>query len=188
MKVRELLDKYGYTDTQSILNEWNYVRGWTEEFVYSIESIHTHKGAAFISAVISEAQKHPIDMLMYYDTRQSIFNGAFDYYTLRPLKGYYPLKWFGELYSFGKEIRATTEDDGVYSIGGVNECGKVMAIITHYSENDEKCDTSLKIDFGKDSEFDVYLVDKDHFGELIATTRELDFTLPVHSVLMIKER
>ncbi len=106
LKVRELLDKYGYANAESIFNEWNYVRGWTDEFVYSIESIHGAKGAVFMMAVISEGQKHPIDMMMYYDTHPGIFNGAFDYYTLRPLKGYYPLKWFGELYDYDNDVRA----------------------------------------------------------------------------------
>ena len=188
LRVRELLDKYGYQNTESILNEWNYVRGWTDEFVYSIESIHGEKGASFMMAVISEAQKHPIDTLMYYDTRPSIFNGAFDFYTLSPLKGYYPLKWFGELCSFGREIRTDCKIEEIYSICGIDDEGKIMAIITHYSENDAKTNEQIKLDFGKSGEYDIYLVDTEHTGELVGTTSELIFDLPVHSIVMIKER
>ena len=188
LKVRALLDKYGYQNAESIFNEWNYVRGWTDDFVYSIEAIHGIKGAAFMMAVISEAQRHPIDMIMYYDTRPSVFNGAFDYYTLHPLKGYYPLKWFGELYDYDNEVRATDKIDNVYSICGIDNSGKIMAIITHYSEDDTTAPISLDIDLGKRAEYDVYLVDSDHNGELVMTTDSLKFEIPVHSILMIKER
>jgi len=51
--VRSLLDKHGYTETESILNEWNYVRGWVEDFVYSIECIISEKGAAFTAAPLA---------------------------------------------------------------------------------------------------------------------------------------
>ncbi|MBQ2468222.1 MAG: hypothetical protein II503_00935, partial [Clostridia bacterium] len=36
-KFREMLDRHGYAGTESILNEWNYVKGWTDDFVYSLE-------------------------------------------------------------------------------------------------------------------------------------------------------
>ena len=188
LKVRELLDKYGYGNAESIFNEWNYVRGWKDEFVYSLESIHGAKGAAFMMSVISESQRHPIDMLMYYDTRPSAFNGAFDFYTQRPLKGYYPLKWFGELYDYESEVRAVNKIDNVYSIAGVSTDGKAMAIVTHYSEDDDTPDISIKLDLGRSGTYDVYLVDGEHSGELVATTDSLCFDLSIHSIVMIKER
>lgn len=43
-KVRELMNKYDYENAESILNEWNYVRGWSSEFVYSIRAISDRKG------------------------------------------------------------------------------------------------------------------------------------------------
>lgn len=91
-KIHGFLVKYGYGDAESILNEWNYVRGWTDKFVYSLETVHGIKGAAFTMACVSVAQASPVDMLMYYDMRPAAFCGAFDFYTYRPLKGYYPFK------------------------------------------------------------------------------------------------
>lgn len=93
-RIRALLDKHDYENTESILNEWNYVKGWTDEYVYTLQQIHGMKGVAFTSSCICAAQNSTIDMLMYYDTRLSVFNGAFDYYTLSPLKGYYSLTWY----------------------------------------------------------------------------------------------
>ena len=97
--MKELLLKYGYENTESIINEWNYAKGWEEEFLYTIKMIHTIKNASFITAVFSVAQKSPVDMLMYYDTRPRVFNGIFDLYTYERLNGYYPMKWYSSFYS-----------------------------------------------------------------------------------------
>ena len=52
-RVRALLDANGFTKTESHLNEWNYVRGWGDEWVYSLEcesGRFAQKGAASIAA------------------------------------------------------------------------------------------------------------------------------------------
>lgn len=187
-RIRLLLDKYGYKDCESICNEWNYVRGWTSDFLYTIEAIHGIKGATFMMGVISEAQKSSIDMLMYYDTRPGGFDGAFDFYTYRPLKGYYPLKWYGEFYDLEREIRAENSVKDIYTLCGVDKDGKVTAIVTHYSENDEKETVKINIGIKAGKKYDVYMLDKDHSGELVCTTDDLTFEMPVHSCVMIKER
>ncbi|MBO5229857.1 MAG: hypothetical protein J6B52_00395, partial [Clostridia bacterium] len=87
-RIKVLLNKYGYENSESILNEWNYVKGWEEEFVYTLKAIHGIKGASFTLACMCTSQRSPIDMLMYYDTRPSVFNGVFDFYTYEKLKGY----------------------------------------------------------------------------------------------------
>lgn len=186
--IRAIMDRNGYTQAESILNEWNYLRGWTDEYVYTLEMIHGIKGAAYVMSVLSEAQKSSIDMLMYYDTRPSVFNGAFDFYTLRPLKGYYPLKWYGEFYALEHEIREENHVEEVYTICGVDKDGKLTAIVTHYSENDWKENVQVKVDFGKKAEYDIYLLDKDHDGEWVKTASDLTFDMPVHSCIMIKEK
>ena len=187
--LRAYLDRYGYEKTESILNEWNYLRGWTNDFVYSIETIHGMKGAAYVASVMSLAQiSASIDMLMYYDTRPSVFNGVFDFYTYRPLKSYWCFKWYGELYGLAHEVRAAELPKDVYLLCGVDEDDKITAIITHYSERDDKENAKVTLDFGKDCEFDVFLLDNDHDGEFIKTTTELSFDMAVNTCIKIKER
>ncbi|MBR5547736.1 MAG: hypothetical protein IKU70_12265 [Clostridia bacterium] len=187
-QVKDLLNQYGFGHAESILNEWNYVKGWTEEFCYSIEAIHGIKGAAFVMACICEAQHSPIDMLMYYDTRPSAFNGAFDFYTYRPLKGYYPLYWYGMMYDMARVIKADDQPENIYSLCGMDAQGKATAIITYYSENDAAADQRVTIDFGRESQWEVYLVDADHHGELLCVTDQLTFDLKVHSMLLVREK
>lgn len=185
--VRGLLDKHGYTETESILNEWNYVRGWVEDFVYSIECIINEKGAAFTAACMAAAQPSSIDMLMYYDARPCVFNGLFDYYTYRPLKGYYPFYWYGHFYDCEKEIPAENTLPDIYPLCGVDANGKVTAMIAYYTEQDDVAkDKAFTLDFGRDGDFEVWLVDKDHTAEKIAPT--LTLTLKPSSVVFLKEK
>ncbi|MBO7213884.1 MAG: hypothetical protein J6V66_00145, partial [Clostridia bacterium] len=140
------------------------------------------------SAIMIACQKEPLDMLMYYDTRPSVFNGLFDFYTYRPLKGYTPFKWYGEFYDLEYEVREESSIEDLYTLCGVDSNGKVTALVTHYSDNDESEDIEFKLDFGCDGEYDVYLLDESHSGEKILTTKDLTFKLSVNSCLKIKQK
>ncbi len=188
-KIRELLDKYGYENAESILNEWNYIRGWREDFVYSLEVMHGIKGAAFVMACIIEGQKSSMDMMMYYDTRPSAFNGAFDYYTLRPLKGYYPLYWYGMFYDMKNEVRTSDSIDNIYTLAGVDENEKVLSIITYYTEYEETAeDKTFTVDFGNRGEYEIYLLDETHDGELVKVANDLTLTMTPNSCVLIKQK
>lgn len=186
-RIRALLDKYGYEKTESILNEWNYIRGWTDQYIYSINAIHSVKGAAFTMACITKAQHSDIDMLMYYDTRPSVFCGAFDFYTYEKLKGYYPLYWYGMMYDALGEVPSEGTGDNVYALCGKMADGKALAIITYYTDcaTDEK--KEILADFGHGGKFEIYLVDKTHSGELLEKTGEPKVTLSPCSFALIRE-
>ena len=187
-RIKKLLIKYGFSHAESILNEWNYVKGWTDEYVYSLKTIHGIKGATFVMAVITESQKcDGIDMLMYYDTRHSVFCGAFDYYTYETLKGYYPLMWYGMFYDMAGEIRSENNFENIYSLCGVDENNNLLMILTHYSDEDDKPAEEIAIDFGKEGNYEIYLLDETHDGELVETTNELKFTMKNQSSILIKE-
>ena len=186
-RLKAMLVKYGYSHAESHLNEWNYVKGWTDEFLYSVEAIHGMKGAAFVMACISVAQQSPIDMLMYYDTRPSSFNGAFDYYTYRPLHGYYPLYWYGMFYDMAAEVKAENAIDNIYSLCGVDENGKVLAVVTHYTDDDAAANKAVAVDFGRDGQYELYLLDREHKGTLVGTVSDLSFDMSPNSCILIKE-
>ena len=187
-RIKAMMKKYGYGDAESILNEWNYVRGWREDFKYSIMAIHGIKGAAYTMACITEGQKTPaIDMMMYYDTRPSAFCGAFDYYSWEPLKGYYPLYWYGMFYDCETEIRCEDQIENLYTLCGQDKNGKLLCVVTNYAEDDEAPVQTVKLDFGREGRFEVYLLDAEHDAESIPVPANLTFTLPLHSCLLLKE-
>lgn len=186
-RMKNLLIKNGYDGSESILNEWNYIKGWTDDFVYSIETIIGMKGAAFTMACISEAQNSSIDMLMYYDARPSPFNGLFDYYTYRPLKGYYPFKWYGMFYDMTAELKCETKIPNIYTLCGCDDNEKTLSVITYYTDKDSAEDKIFAVDFGKSSKYEIYLLDSKHNSELVDTTQKLEFTMKANTCIMIKE-
>ncbi len=186
-RIRSMLDANGYTDTESILNEWNYIKNWEDQFVSSIETIIGMKGAAFTMACMIASQQSSIDMLMYYDTRPSAFCGVFDYYTYRPLKGYWPFLWYGMFYDREAEIRCGAEADHIYTLCGVDHNGRTLTAVTYYTDTDGAEDKEVQLDFGREGEYEVYLLDEEHSGEKIDQTCRLRFTLHPNTCLLIKE-
>lgn len=186
--VKSVIDRCGYGNCESILNEWNYVKNWEDKFKYSIKTILGIKGAIFTLSCMCAAQgSNSIDMLMYYDTRPSAFNGVFDYYTYEPLKGYYPFYWYGMFYDMDKEIPSDNKIDNIYSLCGVDSNGKILAVVSYYSDYDDLPDKKISLDFGRQGNFEVYLLDDEHDGELVKATDDLSFELKLHSAILIKE-
>ncbi len=139
--VRALMDKYGYGKAESILNEWNYVRGWTDEFVYSlnVESGEmNYKGAAFIAAAMICCQHVPLDLLMFYDARVGCaMNNIFDIVSMEPLRGYYPFLAWARLRRLGTEVSVSVDKtDGIYSIAAVGQDGRLGTLIVRYTDDD----------------------------------------------------
>jgi len=69
--VRENLDKYGFYNTESHLNEWNYGAEGKQ-----FEDKDTMVGASFISAAFAVMQNTSVDLAQYYVASQpSVYNG-----------------------------------------------------------------------------------------------------------------
>ena len=188
-RVQALLDRYGFGNVENILNEWNYVRSFEDDYAYSVKSVLGLKGSSFTLACMCEAQRSTIDMLMYYDARPNCaLNGLFAPYTLEPLKGYYPFLWFGMLYG-RREIRAEEPSGHIYSLCGIDENGKTLTLLTHYADDDAEKAETVTLDFGKkeNAVYEVSLLDETHDGIIVGTTQDLTFTLPLHTSLMIRE-
>lgn len=171
-KVRTLLDKYGFEKTESILNEWNYVRGWTgDDWLYTLRMEKGLKGAAFIAAVMSECQKSSVDMLMYYDARPCGMNGMFSTdFVCDCLKGYYPFRMFNELYKLGESVEVKNGGD-IYGCAARSEKSAAV-MLTHYDDDDATEAKTVRVEMrGFNAESGVrakfYLLDQDRDTELV---------------------
>ncbi|MBQ8163205.1 MAG: hypothetical protein IJZ93_02415 [Clostridia bacterium] len=191
-RIKRMLEKYGYGNVESILNEWNYVRCWTKEFVYSIKQIIGMKGAAFIAACMSAGQNNPdIDMLMYYDARPGTFNGIWDFYTMEPLKGYYAFCIYANLYQLGTQVFNESDDENVYVVAAKNG-EKTGLMITYYAENDNENSKIVKVNVdGWDmSDAKIYLVDENNtytpYNKTVFQNNELEIRLERNSIIYIE--
>lgn len=188
-RMHELLVKYGYEGAESHLNEWNYVKDWTDGYVDSIKTIIGMKGAAFSMACMSVAQQTYIDMMMYYDARpNSLFNGLFDFYTLKPLKGYYPFYWYGGFYDSVGCIPSENRLENIYSLCGVDRLRKATAVITYYTDKSGMPDREVAVDFGrKNGKYELYLLDEEHDAVFVGETSDLKLSIKPNTCVMVRE-
>ena len=169
-RVRALLDKYGYTETESILNEWNYVLGWKgDDLGYSHIVKRKAKGAAFTLGTMCACQRDgALDMLMYYDARPTTWNGLFDLYQLGKctLKGYYPFVMFNTLYRMGESAEVDWAGENVYACAAKNG-DSAAVVLTHFNDDDMAVAKEIGVDlsgFGGENgtEMEVWLLDEAH--------------------------
>ncbi len=169
-RMRKMMDKYGFRKSESILNEWNYVKGWVDDWVYSLrcESGDMNlKGAAFIASTMIACQDTSIDMLMFYDARISTtMNNMFARVTLWPLRGYYPFYIWSKLRDLGTQVETSVvEGKGAHSDANtgfvekrdVSRSGQFSAVaakgadgslgvfVSRYSDDDNVSDTGSVI-------------------------------------------
>ena len=143
----EIAKKYmveaGYPDCELILDEWNYLWGWQpkERVHHSYQALHTLKGAAFVSAVMTVCQNTALDHLMYYDARHSsYFNGLFERYTWKNLKPYYAFYAFADLADLGTEVKTVAAGEGLYALAAKSADGKHGALMLTNYRNDVSLD------------------------------------------------
>ncbi|MBE7060149.1 MAG: hypothetical protein E7389_04955 [Ruminococcaceae bacterium] len=158
--VRKKLDEAGYTETENICNEWNYLENWTDKFIASIEAITGMRGAAFTSAVMALGQKSTIDMLMYYDARPCVFNGLFDFYTFKPLKGYYPFCMFSELYDLKNEVYSGSSHKDI-NIVAAAEGDRKAAMLTYYSADKSAQEKEITVELSEEGEWQTETLDNE---------------------------
>jgi len=164
--ARRMLDEAGYTETECILDEWNYVHGWTgEAYKYTIRSIIGIKGAAYAAAVMCIGQNAPLDMLMYYDARPTTWNGLFGYYYFEPLKTYFVFLIWAKLVKLGKQITVDTQDkNGIYAVGATD--GKKTGVLISRFFEQENLPDELPVTFrlkkGDLRGAKLYLIDESH--------------------------
>lgn len=148
--VDKTLRKYGYTEIETHLTEWNLSHDRNK-------NINTSFASANVTAMMLALQRKSTDMLMYYDARYvsvSAYGGFYDITTRKPSCVYFAFKAFGELYALNNEIECSCSKDGVYAIAA--QMGNKRAILL---SNIEK---TVKITSNLPKGFDAYLIDKEN--------------------------
>lgn len=145
-QIREMLDRHGFAGAESILNEWNYVKGWFgEEFVYTVKTIKSLKGASFTAATMCCCQYRAVDSLMYYDARPCRFNGLFDTdFADELLKGYYPFPMFNELYRRGTALAVSCDEPELY-LAAAKGAHDAAVLLTYYRDGESAPDKETEL-------------------------------------------
>ena len=140
----ERLNKYGFTDTESIYDEYNYVVRWDKSIQKSIEMHPTAHVASLVSSVMSVLQKGRTDKAMYYDVQFNLpeWNGAFrksidvfgESYVITPEKPYYALKAWGMLRELKNEVYSSSDHEDVYVVAAADD--KTLRVLISYYNDD----------------------------------------------------
>ena len=125
--VREKLDEYGFKNTESHLNEWNYGREG-ERFADK----HTLVGASFVAAAFALMQSLDIDLAQYYvATAPSTYNGLMDIRTSEPTCVAHVFASFAKIFKAGNELYVEKENGEPYCVAAEND-GKIFALLSNY--------------------------------------------------------
>ncbi len=123
--AHEMLDRYGLTATESILNEWNP----------GIHRRGTLADAAHIGAMFVAMQNTSVDMLCYYDGQlETSYGGLFNPLTKKPFKAYHVFRAFDQLYKLGTQYPIEGAADGkltptVYALAAGDESGRKAVLL-----------------------------------------------------------
>ncbi len=166
--VDAVLAKYGFKDTESILDEWNYVWHWAETTEENAKTRHTIKGAAFLAATMTACQNEtPIQVMTCYDFRpNSRFNQIFDATDRRPLIGYYPFYAWGQLLECGTQVKTEEDTPGLYAVAAKSDTGRLRILVSRYTQDNNEVygkKITIKVEGVIPEEVRVYLADSRFF-------------------------
>lgn len=196
--ARALLDKYDFTSTESILNEWNYVKGWVgDDWLNSLRTEKNLKGSSFIAGTILLSMNAPLDMLMYYDARPCGMNGMFNTdFVCDRLKGYYPFLMFNKLYQLENSVECSSDKEEII-VGAASNGREKAVMLTHFNdeiEEKEMIKLSLK-DMGIENQssvlLSVYILDETKDAELVREEKfsgkdaDIYLDLPLYSTVLV---
>ncbi len=186
--ARKLLDERGLTETETILNEWNYIRGWLgSEWKYSMKVEKNLKGASFIVGAMCIGQGNPLDMLMYYDARPGAMNGLFAWETYDCMKGYYPFWAWSALAGLGHFVDCGCKSGDLYYCAAANDRESAV-LLTYFddAETAQNLPVSLEIHaLTEKTKAELYLLDGSHDLTLVEELHfdSADFTIPLEPQL-----
>ena len=186
-EIRRMLDRHGFDNVPSILNEWNYVLDWSDPQGY-IKTIRGMRGASFYAAMMcSMQQAGTVDMLMYYDARTgTTWNGMFDLYTLQPLKGYYPFLMFKDLYRIGRQCLCESSDPDIYAVSA-SDGKKCSVLITYYPTGKTVPKSKrLTVTLKKAMSFEYRLLDENHDCSPVIEMTGTGFTVTIAPYTVIE--
>ncbi len=181
--VRKTLDEYGFNNTESHLNEWNYNAEGT-----GFNSKHTMEGGSFLTKSMTLMQNSNIDMAMYYTMSSSgMYNGFIDHNDDSISASWYPFVSFGHIYKLGTHVK-TGYDGDVQVIASKNSRESAILITNHKCDDDRVTLKILGI-VGKRADVIVNTDQKHLFKEVSFDAKEdmtIELSVPKNTVMLIK--
>jgi hypothetical protein len=201
--IRQLLDDCGFTRTESLLDEWNYLPNddWrpmmkegqgTVRERWSAE-MRGPKGAAFAAWALLSLQDAPLDMANFYTAEVQMF-GMFDFNGV-PQKTFYAFRAFRSLLDTPRRVQTPNCEQGKIAVGaGLDAEGKRAGVLlSNFATTGDLPAVGLRrLPWTATTRFELYLLDAGHDFELVRSgsiSGERPLVLPEltpASVILIK--
>lgn len=180
--VRQTLDEYGFSKTESHLNEWNYLPGNTwEPFSKEVkpqtrqqfyEEMAGAGGAAFLTTALIELQDAPVDVCNFYHGELGAF-GLFNEFGV-PNRSFHAMRAFAKMAALGCRLKAFGGAAGSIAVlAATNPAQSRSAILVSHFRGDS-AEFLMKLqNLPQRAEFKVWVVDSEQVWKHQAT-RQLD--------------
>jgi hypothetical protein len=180
-KVQELLDKYGFSKVESVLDEWNYFPGsWHSQEVdarYRQDLFERQMGgvpgAAFDASVLIYLQDSTVAIADFYQGTNLFWGGLFDPYGV-PRKPYFTFKAFKFLLGTPQRVTTSgTDHNGFAVIAGLsNAKSEATVLISNFGAQDNHYNLSLRnLPWKGPVTYEKYTIDDRHDLDLIKTDK-----------------
>jgi hypothetical protein len=201
--IRQLLNDYGFTQTESHLNEWNYLPGNTWEPISGnaaplarqkfYEEMAGVKGAAFIVTSLLQMQDAPLDAANFFHGELGGF-GLFNEHGV-PMKSYYAFQAFSELLQTPQRVGANgTFKDDLSIAAGVNAPkSQATVLISSFNHLPSKLHLKFKnLPWQDATDYEIKLVDANHNLEALQPParlgESLNLNLPAPGITLVHLR
>ena len=203
-RIQELLDKYGFSKVESVLDEWNYFPGdWhrQENAARYRKDLFENlmggpSGAAYDASVLIYLQDSTVAIADFYCGTNLFWGGLFDEYAV-PLKPYFTFKAFKFLLGTPERLTVSGSDhSGFAAIAGLSkDKSKATILISNFGTQDNHYNISLReLPWKKPFTYEKYAVDSRHDLELVKSeklspgTRTMSEDVETPSVCLIRLR
>ncbi|MCF6224505.1 MAG: hypothetical protein L3J34_12375, partial [Flavobacteriaceae bacterium] len=172
--VRKLLDDYGFEETESHINEWNYWPGtWSKlsnNMYYrknlALNEMNSAKSAAFVATTLINLQDLPVDQSSFYSGGPSVFGfGLFDSYGI-PRKSFYTFRATALL--LDTPNRVFSKKDSTYKsiavIGGLSESkNQAIIMLSNYNSKEEFINIKINnLPWSNATKVEVFTIDDEN--------------------------
>ncbi len=200
--VRRVLDARGFTQTESHLNEWNFLPGNSWDVLSRKAAPETRQRAAdqmagapggtFLVAALLELQDAPVDVCNFYHGE----TGGFGLFTEvgAPTRNYHAMLAFAQLLDTPRRVRATGAVPGKLALAAGTRAGETKAavLVANLSGAEEMRLSLTNLPWAGNTAVELRMVDDQHAFELrlgaALAGSELTFKLPPPSVALITLR
>jgi xylan 1,4-beta-xylosidase len=166
--IRQLLDQHGFRQTESHLNEWNYLpnNSWkplsksagpeARERCYG--EMSGPAGASFIAAALLELQDAPIDVCNLFHGEVGGF-GLFSENGV-PAHNYYALRAFDALVNSGTRVWVQGALAGRLAAGAGISTTNAVLLFSNFSDEHSSCEVVLRnLPWGTEASFEARRID-----------------------------